>query len=131
LLACTYLMHHDPAYIPDPDAFRPERFLTGDAPTHTWLPWGGGRKLCPGRHLATLELQTVLRATLSTRRLLPAQDKIGHPHWRSALLTPPAGAKLVIEKREQCIQRDPTNAPSRTAHGLLSSADCSTQNVSI
>jgi cytochrome P450 len=124
LLACTYLMHHDPAYFPDPHTFRPERFLTGEVQARTWLPWGGGRKLCPGRHLATLELQTVLRATLSTRRLLPAQDRIDHPRWRSALLTPPAGAKIIIEQRVP-------NAPSHTVPGLFSSADCSTQNVSI
>lgn len=100
LLGCTYLMHHDPALYSDPQVFRPERFLDSQAPTRTWLPWGSGHKLCPGRHLAMLELETVLRATLSTRRLLPASDKIERARWRSALLTPHAGSKVVLRKRD-------------------------------
>lgn len=99
LLGCTYLMHHDPELFPDPQEFRPERFLDGQSSTHVWLPWGGGRKLCPGRHLALLELQTMLRATLSTRRLLPASNKIEHARWRSAVLTPHAGSRVILRKR--------------------------------
>ncbi len=135
LLACTYLMHHDPTYFPQPDAFRPERFLASHVPTRTWVPWGGGRKLCPGRYLATLELQTVLRATLSTRRLLPALDEAEHPRWRSALLTPRDGAQIVIEKRAQRTNNNhttpPSTLPSHAGHGPFSTADCSTQNVYI
>lgn len=35
LLACIYLVHHDPAIYPQPHEFRPERFL--DAPRHDQL----------------------------------------------------------------------------------------------
>jgi cytochrome P450 len=98
LLACTYLMHHDPALFSEPQEFRPDRFLRSQAPTHPWLPWGGGRKLCPGRHLALLELRAVLRATLSVRRLLPASGKIERARWRSALLTPHSGSEVVLRK---------------------------------
>ena len=65
LLGCIYLMHHDPALYPDPHEFRPERFLGTPPSPRTWLPWGGGRKRCPGHHLATLEMRTVLRTVLS------------------------------------------------------------------
>lgn len=96
LLGCTYLMHHNPNLFADPQDFRPERFLDAHAPTRTWLPWGAGHKLCPGRHLALLEIKTVLRATLSTRRLLPASEKIEGARWRSALLTPHEGSKVIL-----------------------------------
>jgi cytochrome P450 len=102
LLGCTYLMHHDPALYTDPHEFRPERFLD-QPPSPIWLPWGGGRKLCPGRHLALLELRTVLRATLTTRRLLPASNTIERARWRSALLTPHAGSRVVLRKRNPSI----------------------------
>jgi cytochrome P450 family 135 len=101
LLGCTYLMHHDPTVFNEPQEFRPDRFLQKQAPTRTWLPWGGGPKLCPGRHLALLEIRTVLRATLSTRRLLPVSDKIERARWRSALLTPHAGSKVVLRERDR------------------------------
>jgi cytochrome P450 len=63
LLGCTYLMHHDPTLFDHPNEFRPERFLQPPATRWTWLPWGGGRKTCPGRHLALIEMRAVLRAS--------------------------------------------------------------------
>jgi cytochrome P450 family 135 len=121
LLGCTYLMHHDPELFVDPQDFRPERFLDAHAPPRTWLPWGAGHKLCPGRHLALLELQTILRATLSTRRLLPASEKIEGTRWRSALLTPQEGSKIVLRKRDAGTshrkRRPPHNAASKASLG--------------
>ena len=49
LLASAYLVHHDPAIYPEPNAFRPERFLGVGRGTYTWLPFGGGRRRCLGR----------------------------------------------------------------------------------
>lgn len=97
LLGCTYLMHHDPALFEDPDKFRPERFLKSSS-TRTWLPWGGGQKTCPGRHLALMEMNTVLRATLSKRRVLPAGRTIEHARWRSVIVTPHAGSRIVLSR---------------------------------
>jgi cytochrome P450 len=100
LLGCTYLMHHDASLYVDPHEFRPERFLDSPPAQRSWLPWGGGQKLCPGRHLALLELRAVLRATLTIRRLLPASDGLEHASWRSALVTPHSGSKVVLRRRE-------------------------------
>jgi cytochrome P450 len=100
LAACTYLMHHNPELYPNPHQFRPDRFLDGTQQSRTWLPWGGGRKHCLGRHFALLEVKTILRAVLSTRRVLPASKHIEHPRWRSAILVPHAGGRVVL--RERC-----------------------------
>jgi cytochrome P450 len=99
LLACTYLVHHDPAIYPEPQAFRPERFLQTPPKTYTWLPWGGGPRRCPGVHLATLEMETVLRAVLSTRTVRPASKKVERPRWRSVIVTPGNGSRVVLHRR--------------------------------
>jgi cytochrome P450 len=100
LLGCIYLVHHDPEIYPEPHEFRPERFLGDSAPTtSTWLPWGGGRKRCPGLHLATLEMKTVLRTVLETMTVRPAAQKIEHPRWRSVIVTPHAGSRVVLRRR--------------------------------
>jgi cytochrome P450 len=99
LLGCIYLVHHDPALHHEPHEFRPERFL-GTAPTpSTWLPWGAGRKRCPGLHLATLEMKTVLRTVLASATVGPADARIEHPRWRSVIVTPHAGSRVVLHPR--------------------------------
>lgn len=99
LLGCIYLMHHDPRLFPDPQSFRPERFLESHAAARTWLPWGGGRQRCPGRHLALLELRTVLRIVISMLRVEPAAHRIERACWRSVIVAPHAGSTVVLRKR--------------------------------
>lgn len=99
LLGCIYLVHHDASLYPEPEEFRPERFLEAPPATYTWLPWGGGRKRCPGLHLAMLEMKTVLRTVLTTMTVRPAARKIEHPRWRSVIVTPHAGSRVVLHCR--------------------------------
>lgn len=99
LLGCIYLLHHDPNVYPEPNEFRPERFLEGQPSPHTWLPWGGGRKRCPGTHLAMLEMKTVLRTVLQNMTVNPASRRMERPRWRSVIVTPHAGSRVVLRRR--------------------------------
>jgi cytochrome P450 len=99
LLACIYLLHHDPEVYPEPEEFRPERFLEGQPSPHAWLPWGGGRKRCPGSHLAILEMKTVLRTVLRSVTVSPASRRMERPRWRSVIVTPHAGSRVVLRRR--------------------------------
>jgi cytochrome P450 len=65
-------IHADPASYPDPWAFRPERFLNGDAPpAGAWLPYGGGTRRCLGAAFASFEMRVVLARILRRTRLRP------------------------------------------------------------
>jgi hypothetical protein len=100
LLACTYLLHNDPARYPEPHTFRPERFLERPPPRLLWKPWGGGRRRCLGQHLAELEIKTVLRTVLAQRRVVATRRRIEGPRWRSAILAPRSGARVLLELRD-------------------------------
>lgn len=99
LLGCTYLLHHDPELYVEPHAFTPERFLQGPLQRGTFLPWGLGRKRCPGRQLALMEIREVLRQALSRWRVLPASPRIERPRWRTVVLAPHAGSKVILRPR--------------------------------
>ncbi len=99
LLPCIYLLHHDPTIYPDPHTFRPERFLEAPPDPRRWIPWGGGRRRCPGLHLAMLEMKTVLRTVLATRTVHPAAERIERPRWRSVIVAPHAGCRVVFKPR--------------------------------
>jgi len=59
------LVHRDPVAFPDPDEFRPERFIGHDPDELPYLPFGGGERRCLGQWLAHAEIGTVLPSILS------------------------------------------------------------------
>jgi cytochrome P450 len=98
LMGCIYLMQHDPATYDDPERFWPERFLATEPP-EVWMPWGGGRKRCPGHHLAMLEMQLVLRTVLSELQVLPVGNRVETARWRSVIVTPGRGSRILLRRR--------------------------------
>ncbi len=119
LLGCIYLLHHDPAVYPEPQRFRPERFLQARPNPSTWLPWGGGPRRCPGVSLATLEMQTVVRTVLATTALRPASRQIERPRWRSVIVAPNAGSRIVLHRRARSSPNRHATAPTAPTPGAL------------
>jgi cytochrome P450 len=101
LVGCVHLMQHDPSLYPEPHRFRPERFLDGGPRPEVWTPWGGGRKRCPGHHLAMLEMRTVLDIVLRDFELLPVAGRIETARWRSVIVTPGRGSRIVLRERRR------------------------------
>lgn len=74
------LMHHDPRWFPDPQAYRPERFAA-DAPAFprgAFMPFGTGPRVCLGQHLAMTEL-TVIAAMFLQRFAVATLDSGAAP----------------------------------------------------
>ncbi len=107
LLGCIHLMHHDPQLYRDPQSFIPERFLNEPPRSRFWLPWGCGRKRCPGNHLAMFEMRAVLRAVLSKWEVLPADRKIEAARWRSVIVTPGHGSRIILRTRHRSSRARP------------------------
>ncbi|KAL1755445.1 cytochrome P450 [Schizophyllum commune] len=60
----AWSLHRDPAVFPDPDEFRPERWLEGDttAMNAQLFPFGFGTRVCAGQHLAQMVMRMGLAA---------------------------------------------------------------------
>jgi len=120
LMGCIHLMQHDPAVYEDPERFLPERFLAAEPPPEIWMPWGGGRKRCPGHHLAVLEMQLVLKAVLSELQVLPVSNRVETARWRSVIVTPGRGSRVVLRGRRRAASGVRERA-SATTRGRVSS----------
>lgn len=52
--------------LPEPLAFKPERWLSDHSPAkHVSMPFGSGPRICPGRYLALLEIKMAMAMLLS------------------------------------------------------------------
>jgi cytochrome P450 len=66
---CILLVHRREDVYPEPDAFRPERFLDQAPGTYSWIPFGGGVRRCLGAAFAQVEMQVVLQTLAESVRL--------------------------------------------------------------
>lgn len=85
---------------PDPDAFRPERFLDRSVRRErfAYFPFGGGAHLCIGNHFAILEAAMIL-ATLGQRFRLRRADDAAPEVDPGVTLAPRGGLLMHVEAR--------------------------------
>lgn len=64
-----WIIQRHPEVFPDPEAFKPERWLLAD-PEHlarmnkAWVPFGAGRHVCSGQHISMLEITKLVPSLL-------------------------------------------------------------------
>jgi cytochrome P450 len=90
----TALIHHDARAFPEPTRFRPDRFLTGDAPP-AWIPFGGGPRRCAAEHLALLTATTAFTTAASALHLAPAQQQPERQREVGTVFLPGEGLQVV------------------------------------
>ena len=101
IVLSQWIMHRDPRYYDDPEAFRPERWLDGLAdrlPPGAYFPFGDGPRRCIGQGFALLEA-AIVTATIAQKfsfRMVP-----GHPVVPEPLVTlrPRHGIQMILHAR--------------------------------
>lgn len=96
LTPCIYLTHRRPDLYPDPDQFRPERFLTRQFSPTEYFPFGGSNRRCIGAAFALFEMKLVLFTILTQHRLTLTCDRPIRSVRRGITLAPEGGVAMKL-----------------------------------
>lgn len=102
LAPCIYLTHHRPDLYPEPEKFKPERFLERQYSQYEYLPFGGGNRTCIGNAFAMFEMKLVLAAVMSQLELELIDKKPIKPVRRGVVFAPEGGVKMLVKAK--CLQ---------------------------
>jgi cytochrome P450 len=95
VMGSIYLTHHRKEIYPDPDHFKPERFLERRFSPYEYLPFGGGARRCIGMAFAQFEMKLVISRILSSLELGLADKRSVRP-MRRGLTAGPSPVQLVV-----------------------------------
>jgi cytochrome P450 len=96
-----WVNHRDPRYFPEPETFRPERWLDGLAkriPKYAYYPFGGGQRVCIGNTFALMEAAVILAAVGQKYRFTLQPDAVIDVNPQITLL-PKYGIPARLERR--------------------------------
>jgi cytochrome P450 family 3 subfamily A len=99
-----YAMHHNPKYFPEPEKFKPERFLKNEgeenlATQFAFIPFGGGPRQCIGMRFAMVEVKIAMAKLLANYKIVDTpQTKLEILPGDFFILTFP-DVKVKLEKR--------------------------------
>jgi cytochrome P450 len=97
VVGCIYLAHHREEVYPDPDQFKPDRFLERRYSPFEYLPFGGGVRRCIGMAFAQFEMKLVLSGILSGFELTLAETSAVRP-MRRGVTSGPSPFRMVAKE---------------------------------
>ncbi len=96
-----HVIHRDPRWFPDPDAFKPERFTKENEkalPKYAYLPFSTGPRVCIGNSFAMMEAVLILATIAQQYRLRLAPGLTIKP-YATLTLRPSPDLQMVLEPR--------------------------------
>jgi cytochrome P450 family 110 len=96
----TVLAHYNPEVYPQPDEFRPERFLERSFSPFQYMPFGGGHRRCIGAAFASYEMAVVLGSLLKHYEFALLERSEVVPKRRSVTMGPSTNILVRVKKRK-------------------------------
>ncbi|MFB8788301.1 MAG: cytochrome P450 [Potamolinea sp.] len=101
LAPCIYLTHHREDIYPEPERFKPERFLERQFSPYEYFPFGGGNRRCIGYAFALFEMKLVLATVLSRFQFSLVDNRPIKPVRRGITMTPAGGVKMMMTSQRE------------------------------
>jgi len=98
VMAAIAALHYREDLFPQPQEFRPERFLEGKADNYAWIPFGGGVRRCIGAAFAEYEMRTILREFVSRAALSAPDQRPEKVRVRNITLAPGKGTRVRLDR---------------------------------
>jgi cytochrome P450 len=98
VMAAIAALHYRDDLFPEPEEFRPERFLEEKADNYAWIPFGGGVRRCVGAAFAEYEMRVVLRTIVERAELSAPDPKPERVKVRNITLAPGDGARVRLDR---------------------------------
>jgi cytochrome P450 len=95
----SFLTHRLASVYPEPEAFKPERFVDVKPDPYAWYPFGGGARRCLGMTFSLHELKVVLASVLTSARLRKRHPGPASVSLRGFTLVPRGGVEVELEGR--------------------------------
>ena len=96
LFPSIYLTHQREDIYPEPEKFKPERFIARQFSPYEYLPFGGGNRRCLGYAFALFEMKLVLATIMSQAKLELLDNRSLKPGRRGFTFTPEGGVKMKV-----------------------------------
>jgi len=88
------IAHYNKDTYPEPERFRPERFLERSFSPFEYMPFGGGSRRCIGAAFASFEMAVILGTILKRYQFQLLETKSVVPVRRNVTLGPSTGVRM-------------------------------------
>jgi cytochrome P450 len=95
----TVLAHHNPVTYPDPEVFRPERFIERSYSPFEYMPFGGGHRRCIGAAFASYEMAIVLGTLIQGYEIELVDSHPVVPKRRNVTIGPSTAVPIRVQVR--------------------------------
>lgn len=102
-----HCLHRDPNYFPEPNTFRPDRFLKREVENTVYMPFGLGPRLCVGNRFAILVSKMMLFHLLACCEIEPCEKTPRRIEFskKGFIMLSEKGFWLKLRARESCLLR--------------------------
>jgi cytochrome P450 len=97
LVPVGFLTHRSPSVYPEPESFKPERFLDTKPDPYAWFPFGGGARRCLGMTFSLYEIRIVLATVLARMQLRKRHPAPAEVSLRGFTLVPKGGTEVIVD----------------------------------